>query len=170
MSTCGVKKQVVHALYLIFPSHSTQQSNTKNLKQTLSLRCNSCIFAAFSGSGLACWMRICFNLSHALEIMRSMLVNTACEQNTAKSFACNYVQLLPWPTYDYLMNLITEWLNEWLNYWLTDWLTIRLVAPYRKNHNYNTMYHKRHNSLNNHHNDELSNWLSYWTLDSFIHS
>lgn len=98
VSTCGVKKQVMHALYLILSSHSTQQSYTKNLKQTLSLRCNSCIFAAFSGSGLACWMRISFNLSHALEIMRSMLVNTACEQNTAKSFPCNYVQLLPWPT------------------------------------------------------------------------
>ena len=36
------------------------------LKQTRSLRCNSCVLAAFSGSGLACCMRICFNLSQAL--------------------------------------------------------------------------------------------------------
>ena len=83
----------MHALYLylIFSSHSTQQSYTKNMKQTLSLRCNSCIFAAFSGSGLACWMRICFNLSHALEIVRSMLMNTSYEQNTTKSCQCDNV-------------------------------------------------------------------------------
>ena len=44
--------------------HLTCRAN--GLKQTRSLRCNSCIFAAFSGSGLACLIRICFNLSQAL--------------------------------------------------------------------------------------------------------
>lgn len=44
--------------------HLTFKAN--GLQQTRSLRCNSCIFAAFSGSGLACLIRICFNLSQAL--------------------------------------------------------------------------------------------------------
>ena len=50
--------------FLVFLFNSTTQTRTD--KQTRSLRCNSCVLAAFSGSGLACSMRICLSLSQAL--------------------------------------------------------------------------------------------------------
>lgn len=50
--------------FLFFSFNSTTQ--TRIDKQTRNLRCNSCVLAAFSGSGLACSMRICLSLSQAL--------------------------------------------------------------------------------------------------------
>jgi len=47
--------------FLVFSTTQTRMD-----EQTRSLRCNSCVLAAFSGSGLACSMRICLSLSQAL--------------------------------------------------------------------------------------------------------